>query len=651
VSSPFRICIWCSYDSSNRLLSKTPDASFNAAAVTFTYTANGLRQTMTDPSGTSTYGYDTRNRLTSKQTPFGTLSYTYDAASNLLSLTSSNTNGASLGYTYDQLNRLSTVTDNRLVAQGATSGVTTYNYDPVGNLANYTYPNGVTSAYTYDTLNRLTQMGASKNGALSNYTYTLGAAGNRLTVAELSGRNVAYGYDSLYRLTSEAIAGAASQNGTISYVYDAVGNRRTMSSTVPAIPAGSFFYNANDQLTTDAYDANGNTVSSAGIANVYDFENHMVQKGAVSIVYDGDGNRVSETVAGVTTNYLVDALNPTGYAQVVDELQSNAVTRTYSYGLERIDENQMLSNTWSASFYGYDGHGSVRQLTNSTGAITDSYDYDAFGNLIDSAGSTPNNYLFAGEQYDPALGLYYNRARYLNTTTGRFWTMDSYEPFGGDPRALHKYLYASSDPMNRVDPSGNQDTIEEVGALDISVSLNAISVVSEQGVIEVVQAPVAVSALQTAVQWALTAVVFGAALAQKGDNPPVQEKGNQQKRHGGVLQVQGRDIEKSPPDTTAVSQAGYTLSNDTLSWGWSQPVPLGGLTALERLNGFVPLLNNDQVGRREKAFAQAIRFIENAMVAGGVGPPGKSFNANDPRVPDARVDIQIYTGLAFVSGP
>jgi RHS repeat-associated protein len=55
------------------------------------------------------------------------------------------------------------------------------------------------------------------------------------------------------------------------------------------------------------------------------------------------------------------------------------------------------------------------------------YDYDAFGNLIHSTGTTPNNYLFAGEQFDPDLGLYYNRARYLNTANGRFWSMDTYE--------------------------------------------------------------------------------------------------------------------------------------------------------------------------------------------------------------------------------
>ena len=64
------------------------------------------------------------------------------------------------------------------LSQGATSGITTYNYDAVGNLQNFVYPNGVTSAYTYDALNRLTQMGSSRSStAISNYAYTLGAGG------------------------------------------------------------------------------------------------------------------------------------------------------------------------------------------------------------------------------------------------------------------------------------------------------------------------------------------------------------------------------------------------------------------------------------------------------------------------------------------
>ena len=54
----------------------------------------------------------------------------------------------------------------------------------------------------------------------------------------------------------------------------------------------------------------------------------------------GDGNRVSETVGGSTTKFLVDDHNPTGLPQVLDEIVSGSVTRTYAYGLQRISENQ-----------------------------------------------------------------------------------------------------------------------------------------------------------------------------------------------------------------------------------------------------------------------------------------------------------------------
>lgn len=52
----------------------------------------------------------------------------------------------------------------------------------------------------------------------------------------------------------------------------------------------------------------------------------------------------------------------------------------------------------------YDGDGN-RALTDTTGAVTDTYDYDAFGNLIHSTGTTPNVYLYSGEQFDPDLHL------------------------------------------------------------------------------------------------------------------------------------------------------------------------------------------------------------------------------------------------------
>jgi hypothetical protein len=61
---------------------------------------------------------------------------------------------------------------------------------------------------------------------------------------------------------------------------------------------------------------------------------------------------------------------------VFDELTNGVVTRTYTYGLQRISENQLIESAWVSSFYEYDGAGSVRQLTNSAGAVTDAYEYD-----------------------------------------------------------------------------------------------------------------------------------------------------------------------------------------------------------------------------------------------------------------------------------
>src|SRR5262249_35590646 len=83
------------------------------------------------------------------------------------------------------------------------------------------------------------------------------------------------------------------------------------------------------------------------------------------------------------------------------------------------------------------------------------YDYDAFGMITQNSGNTANDYMYAGEQYDSVIGLYYLRARYLNSSTGRFFTLDKFVGIGSDPQTLHKYLYTSNDPINKMDPSGN----------------------------------------------------------------------------------------------------------------------------------------------------------------------------------------------------
>lgn len=455
-----------SYDALNRLLQKRPDPTLGQPTVSFTYTATGKRASMNDASGTTTYAYDNRDRLITKATPEGTLSYTYDAANNVKTLISSNPNGANVSYNYDADSRLSSVTDNRLAAQSLAS-TTSYAYDAGGNLTGYTYPNGVQTTSVYDALNRVKQTSSIKGSSLSGFNYTLDPEGHRLSVAELGGRTVNYTYDDTYRLLSEGISGdSGGNNGEVDYTYDAVGNRTQLNSTLALVPSGAFTYDANDRLTSDSYDANGNTIFSGGTGNAYDFEDHLIQHGGVTLVYDGDGNRVAESSNGITTQYLVDNVNPTGLPQVVDELLGGTVSKTYTYGVQRISQDQPRGNTGTPSFYGYDAHGSVRLLTSSAGAVTDTYSYDAFGTRLTCSGSTFNDFQYSGEQVDTLLGLYNLRARYYNVGSGRFLTMDPEFGDTSNPTTLHRYLYASGDPVNRVDPSGRQDLEEYVALLE-----------------------------------------------------------------------------------------------------------------------------------------------------------------------------------------
>jgi RHS repeat-associated protein len=177
---------------------------------------------------------------------------------------------------------------------------------------------------------------------------------------------------------------------------------------------------------------------------------------ASSIVYDGDGNRVSETIGGTTTKFLVDDQNPTGLPQVMDELVNGSVTRTYAYGGQRISQNQLMNGTWTPSFYGYDAHGSVRFLSNTAASITDSYDFDAFGMPIRTNGTMANMFRYSGEWSDNNLTLYHLRDRYYNQTTGRFETSDPYEGDVDHPASLHRYVFTGDDPVDFVDPTGDE---------------------------------------------------------------------------------------------------------------------------------------------------------------------------------------------------
>jgi RHS repeat-associated protein len=418
------------------------------------------RQSMSDPTGNTTFTYDERDRMASQTSPigWGSLTFTYLYGGQVNTVVSGNQNGNNLTYEYDGLNRPATIEDG--------IKTTTIGYDGVGNLIDEVMPNGVTMSYTVDSLNRVTGVTLiGPSGLLGGYAYTLGPSGNRIAETETTGRQVAWTPDDLYRLTGEAISGDASVNGSIGYAYDPVGNRDTRTSTVAPIPTQTFTgdYTSADLLQpTFSYDQNGNQTSdSLGRTYTYNALNQLTQVTGtginVSYLYDGDGLRVQKTnhLTGVTTNYLWDRNNLTGYPQVSEELQNGQVKRRYVYGPKGpLYMSQLIGGNWVNSFFGYDAQ-NVRFLTNDSGQVTDTYTWDAFGNLISSTGNTANNIGYDAEYRDSDTGLIYLRARWMNPTLGRFQSMDSYEGDTEDPLSLHKYEFTSSNPENMIDPSGN----------------------------------------------------------------------------------------------------------------------------------------------------------------------------------------------------
>lgn len=460
------------YDVNHRLTGKTyPDSS----QVVYTYTAAGQLAAVADARGVISYTYDVQDRLTRVTNPDGTiLSYAYDVSGNRASLTAPS---GTTTYAYDALNRLSVVTDPH-------GGVTHYVYDNVGNRTGVTYPNGTTTTYAYDSLNRLTSMVHKKpdGQTLASYTYTLGPAGNRLGVTEHTGRIVNYTYDGLFRLIKEEIIPPGSPSRTIQYTYDPVGNR--LSKTDAGVLT-LYTYDANDRLLTEngisyTYDNNGNTVgkTGGGAATVYayDYENRLVTMTAAGNVseyrYDDGGNRVRATINGVITNYLVDVNR--NLPEVLEERNSlGGLIASFVHGDDLISQER----GGNASYYHYDGQMSTRLLTNAAGQATDTYAYDAFGLLLDRTGTTDNAYLYTGEQFDASLGFYYLRARYLNPSTGRFITADTYPGSPFDPASLHKYLYVGGDPINHVDPAG----LFEFSVAGFTVTIGATAVLQGLG--------------------------------------------------------------------------------------------------------------------------------------------------------------------------
>ncbi len=439
----------------------------------YTYTPTGKVKTATNTSGMTTYDYDVNDRLVLVANPDGSsIAYTYDEVGNRQSTTTKHSLADPprvTTYAYDALDRLVTVTDPGL-------GVTTYTYDDIGNVKTIAYANGVVTTFDYNARSQLETLTYEKDSVvLERFTYQVNAVGDQTSVAKLDGSVVTYHYDSLRRLTREAHSD--SFNPTIffelTYNYDEVGNRtRTIDLGLTEM---SYAYDSADKLlsvgsTTYGYDANGSlrsrTDTSGTTVFEFDSEQQLLSVNGpasdVSHQYNAVGDRVQQTQSGVVTNFLVDPENPTGVSQVLSEYDETASPiAEYTYG------DRLLSRIANGTqrFYHGDSSRNIRLLTDASGAVSDRYEYLAFGQLLDRTGTSENPYEFAGDRVNQQTGLSYLRARYYDPEVGRFISRDPLRGELREPMSLHRYLYASANPVAFVDPTGKEWTAAGVAAV------------------------------------------------------------------------------------------------------------------------------------------------------------------------------------------
>ena len=191
----------------------------------FDYYQSGPRLDEILPIGiTTTYGYDTLNRLTNitqtnstgPVTPLATFAYKLDNAGNrtniteVLKYTTAAATTRNLQYGYDPTYRLKTEWD-------STSPTTTYGYDNVGNRLSMQVGTATPTSYGYNELDQLRTM-TTTGGTVNQYSYVRGNLIKVNTVGSSS--SITYTWDSGDRLTG-VITGTQSS----AYTYDADGHR------------------------------------------------------------------------------------------------------------------------------------------------------------------------------------------------------------------------------------------------------------------------------------------------------------------------------------------------------------------------------------------------------------------------------------------
>jgi len=414
--------------------------------ISFAYNENGLRTSMTDSTGTTSYTYDPFGQLTTETKGDILKEYTYDVVGNrtAFEVLDNGVNIINNTYTYDALGRMLTATDG--------TDVVSYTYDKNSNQTSAALEGKVYTKTEYNKANLPVKSSWIKSPTETDVTSYFYATDGNLSMKTSLDSNTMYYYDGVGRLVYENTWGNTA-NYTDTYAYDNHGNRTTrIHIEDDETEITDYTYNNLNQLLSSsdgfsyAYDNAGNMTSVSQDEEVvksysYDIFNRLsestVNGTTANYTYNGDNLRQTKTANNVTTNHIYDGMN------IVADISNN--TKVYFRGTELVTQKALGSS--SSQQYILTPRGDVSKLVNADGTHTD-YEYNAFGEMLTTTEET-NPFAYCGEYQDLCSGLIYLRNRYYDPSIGRFISEDPARD------GLNWYVYCGNNPIMFVDPSGN----------------------------------------------------------------------------------------------------------------------------------------------------------------------------------------------------
>ena len=221
---------------------------------------------------------------------------------------------------------------------------------------------------------------------------------------------------------------------------------------------------------------------------------------------------------GYTLTEYINDINRENTEVLAEYGADEKIRQAYTYGESGIGERISVDKSTESSYYLYDGRNSVTGILTETANLTNSYQYDPYGNLTSGTADGVNYYGYNGESTNVKTGLQYLRARYYNAENGTFTTEDSDLGTTENPLTRNRYDYTTNNPLNYSDPTGHSlwSRIKSAAKKAVKTVTKAVKSVAKT----------VVSGVKAAAKWVQNAVSHPKQVIQQAKNT-VKQKAKQ----------------------------------------------------------------------------------------------------------------------------